>query len=449
MRRLGLRGRLSAVVTVGAALTLGVLTLGFNLVLRSSLDHDANQALAARAGATLGTIEVDRGRVRRSEAPDGGIADALVWIYSGGGAVEAPRAAPELKAQARRLATGPRAYAEDAQSDVRLLGEPIVRDGRQVGTVVVGISLEPYERSASQALIVSALFALVIFALIVIATRLVIGASLRPVARMTQEATDWSVNDLDHRFHAGEPHDELTGLASTFDSMLDGLAASLRHERRFSAEVSHELRTPLAAVLAEAELALRRHREPSEYRAALSAIVNRATQLQRTVETLLAAERAGHGRPGTADAAAVARSARDSGAALAADLGIELRVVTDNGPLRIGMDADAAERVLAPLIENACRYGHSWAEVRVRRENEHVDYVVSDDGPGVEPDETDGIFEPGVRGEAGIAADLGGNGGSSGAGLGLALSRRLARALDGDVRYAAERRAFVFQAPRG
>ena len=53
---------------------------------------------------------------------------------------------------------------------------------------------------------------------------------------------------------AGEPHDELTGLAAAFDRMLDRLAASLRHEQRFSAELSHELRTPLAAILAEAEL---------------------------------------------------------------------------------------------------------------------------------------------------------------------------------------------------
>ena len=201
--------------------------------------------------------------------------------------------------------------------------------------------------------------------------------------------------------------------------MLDGLAASLRHERRFSAEVSHELRTPLAAVLAECELALRRQREPSEYRSALSAIANRAGQLQRTVETLLAAERADHGRPGTADATAVAERARDSGAPLAAELGIDLRVVTAGGGPRIGIDSDAAERVLAPLVENACRYGDSWAEVRVRPDEEHVDYVVSDDGPGVSLAEAQDIFEPGVRGQAGITADRAGNGSPRAPGLDL------------------------------
>ena len=79
---------------------------------------------------------------------------------------------------------------------------------------------------------------------------------------MTEQAEAWSEHDLDRRFGLGEPHDELTRLASTLDRLLDRIAASLRHERRFSAELSHELRTPLAKVTAEAELALRRPREP-------------------------------------------------------------------------------------------------------------------------------------------------------------------------------------------
>ena len=135
---------------------------------------------------------------------------------------------------------------------------------------------------------------------------------------MTAEAATWSERDLDHRFNAGEPHDELTRLAATFDRMLDRLAASLRHEQRFSAELSHELRTPLTAISAEAELGLAREREPGEYRRALEVIRTRATQLQRTLETLVAAARAeSSAMRGTADAMEVAERARESCAALA------------------------------------------------------------------------------------------------------------------------------------
>ena len=48
-RRIGLRGRLTATVLVASAVTLAALVVGFNLALRASLHHDADQVLARRA----------------------------------------------------------------------------------------------------------------------------------------------------------------------------------------------------------------------------------------------------------------------------------------------------------------------------------------------------------------------------------------------------------------
>ena len=79
------------------------------------------------------------------------------------------------------------------------------------------------------------------------------------------------------------------------------------------------------------------------------------------------------------------------------------------------------------MIENACRYGRSRVTVTSEGRNGAVTYTVSDDGPGVSEAESEQIFEPGVRGSAGQ------RNGSGGAGLGLALARRLARAARGDV----------------
>ena len=91
----------------------------------------------------------------------------------------------------------------------------------------------------------------------------------------------------------------------------------------------------------------------------------------------------------------------------------------------MGVDRDAAERVLAPILENACRYARSRASVEVSATNGTVEFTVSDDGPGVAPSERDRVFEPGERGGAAENAN--------GAGLGLSLSRRLAVALGGQV----------------
>jgi signal transduction histidine kinase len=132
----------------------------------------------------------------------------------------------------------------------------------------------------------------------------------------------------------------------------------------------------------------------------------------------------------------VAVDAAEAVAALADERHVELVTEQPPGPIRLGVDGQLAERVLQPILENACRYGHSWARIRVARDGSNVVYLVQDDGPGVDADEQEAIFEPGVRG---------GRAGSGGAGLGLALARRLARTASGDVTVAAD--GFVISLP--
>ena len=91
------------------------------------------------------------------------------------------------------------------------------------------------------------------------------------------------------------------------------------------------------------------------------------------------------------------------------------------------MDADIAERILQPVIENGCRYSRAKVAVSVERLGAGVVFEIADDGPGVSDEEREQIFEPGARGKAGRASN------SSGAGLGLSLARRLARGVDGEV----------------
>lgn len=262
---------------------------------------------------------------------------------------------------------------------------------------------------------------------VALAARWLLAASLRPVVRMTRQASAWSERDLDRRFALGEPHDELSELAATLDGLLDRLAASLRREQRFSAELSHELRTPLARVMAESELALRREREPGEYRRALELINRNAAQLTRTVDALVAAARheAGAER-GTADAYAVAADAAAACADLAAQREIELDLNAPRTPIRVAVEPELGERILQPLLDNACRYGSSKVSVAIERADGGVRYTIDDDGAGVADEERERIFEPGVRGNQGTRD-------GAGAGLGLALARRLARSASGEI----------------
>jgi signal transduction histidine kinase len=248
---------------------------------------------------------------------------------------------------------------------------------------------------------------------------------------MTEQAEAWSLADTRQRFDLGPPRDEFTRLAATLDALLDRVASSLRHEQRFSAEVSHELRTPLASVIAEAQLALRHPRSPDEQRGGYERVLASAQQMARTLDTLLAAARVELGAPrGTGDAARAAHAAARGCAVLARTRGIRVTVEEPNAPVRIGVEDDVAERVLAPLIENGCRYGSTSVRVEIARRYGDVLFRVRDDGAGIREGDRERIFEPGWRGEQATTSN------AAGTGLGLALARRLARAAGGDVRAA-------------
>jgi two-component system OmpR family sensor kinase len=422
----GLRGRLLVGVGVIVALALVLMTAAFNVVIRHSLDGDAASLARTRAAAALATVHATGGHliVGDNDTDDTAIG-AQIWIFDRAGTIQPPRTtAQRLDAAAASLAGAPRSTID--VYGTRLYGTPIVKNGVRVGTLVTGVSLEAYEQTTRTALIGSIAFALVLFALVVAASRWLLRLALQPVADMTSAAADWSEREPGRRFARGEPYDELTSLAATLDGLLERLAVSLRREQRFSAEMSHELRTPLARIQAEVELALRRERPSEEYRAALEGIGRSAEQMTRTVDALVAAAReASLATHGSSDARTSVSRAIEATRPTGGSDAVQPRLEMAGADIRIAADEDMVERIVAPLIENACRHAAADAAVAVTQDGTSVLITVSDDGPGIDPLELESIFEPGARGHSAP--------GAGGAGLGLALARRLARAAGGEI----------------
>jgi signal transduction histidine kinase len=425
-RARGIRTRLLLALIGALVVAIAAMTAGFNVLLWRSLSHNANDVARARASAQVAALRISRHRLQMGETPDEALGENQSWVFTRGRTIEAPRASHEVTTAARSLAGGHSRFLDVGRADVRLYAGPVVSDGLRLGTVVAGVSLAPYEQTRRAALIGSLAFAALLLLVVALAGRWLLAAALRPVGRMTEEAGDWSEHSLDRRFGLGEPHDELTRLAATLDNLLDRIAASLRREQRFSAELSHELRTPVSRIVAEAELALRRQRSAPAYRAALEVVLRNAKQVASTIEALVAAaqQEAGLSR-GTADAYRAAAQAAESCRPAAAEQGVTIEVARPAADVRVGVDPELATRILQPVLENAVRYGRGRVRLSLGRDSSKVVYLVEDDGPGVADSEFERIFEPGTRGGAGRGAD--------GAGLGLPLARRLARAASGEV----------------
>jgi signal transduction histidine kinase len=248
---------------------------------------------------------------------------------------------------------------------------------------------------------------------------------------MTSRAEDWGAHDLDRRFDLGPPRDELTGLATTHDGLLDRIAASRRHEQRVAGEMAHELRTPLAGLRGRAELALGATGPSAvdEKDDALRAVVAQSARLTDTVDTLLAvARRELDPAGGTADLVTLAHEVE------------QVDVVEPDLPLPLAEgEPDVLRRALAPLVANARRHARSRVWLELSADAGHVRVTVRDDGPGLDPAIGERAFDPGVRGP---------DEGEPGAGLGLPLARRLARSCGGDVRTGPEPGgSFVLELP--
>ena len=233
----------------------------------------------------------------------------------------------------------------------RVLARPILV-GETPMVLVVGSSLDSYEHARERLALVLIVASPVMIVLLAGSGWVLAGAALRPVKRMTEEAEEISVNELDHRLAVPDGHDEIAHLASTINGLLERVERSVQHERRFVDDASHELRTPISILRGELELALARPGDHDDVVAALESALDEAIRLGRLADDLLvlARSRTGelalHPRP-VELASAATRVARLLGDGVPVDV---------DGSAQAWADPDRVEQILLNLVSNAKRY---------------------------------------------------------------------------------------------
>ncbi|MEU6201693.1 HAMP domain-containing sensor histidine kinase [Streptomyces sp. NPDC047061] len=425
-----LRGRLSLVALTTAALLMTVLTVAFNTVLDRHLQHQADAELRSRADAVATTVDTSGPRVRVLETVNDRLLDANVWIYTGTRLLEKPpstAADSTLTEAAARLARRGdgvcTTVAAGHPRSVRLCARAMAGN-RGTATVVTALDLAPYRNSAAVVLLGSLVLDSVMLACTYALTRLAVGRALRPVRTMTDQATEWSAVGSDQRFGATHHPAELARLGTSLDSLLDRIRTVLRHERQLTGELSHELRTPLTRIVIELDWWRARPRTAAETRATHEVIAEAAQAMRTICDTLLddARKEAQTAAPGATAVVPVLCRLVDR---LGTPEQVKAVVDTTVPELAAGVPPALLERIVSPLLTNAVRYARSTVTVTARPVSGGVRISVTDDGPGVPEAFVGDLFQPGRRADP--------DDGHDGAGLGLPLARRLARAVGGEV----------------
>jgi two-component system sensor histidine kinase MprB len=271
-------------------------------------------------------------------------------------------------------------------------------------------------------------FYLILIALSGIAVAAAVGlavtrAALAPVKRLTEASERVTeTGDLSERIETSGRDDELSRLATSFNTMLGALQESTRAQRQLVADASHELRTPLTSVRTNIEvLASGRELPPDERQRLLNDVVEELGEMTWLISELIALARAEQLTTEPEDvrldliaADAVERVQRNRP---------DVRFKTDLNESVVYGDAQTIERAVSNLLDNAAKWSPEGGEVEVGVRPGLV--TVRDHGPGIDAEDLPYVFDRFYRARSAR--------GMPGSGLGLAIVRQVAEAHGGEV----------------
>ncbi len=202
-----------------------------------------------------------------------------------------------------------------------------------------------------------------------------------------------------------------------------------RTRERFFATVNHELRNALAGVYGWAERLVRK-KDPATVPRAAFEVLDSARQAIALINDLLDLSRLDEDRlkPVICPVEPTSIARRATGRVTPSADSRQVRLALELGTVPLcETDASRVEQILVNLLGNAIRHTPDGSTVRLRVEagDNVVRYVVQDDGPGIPAESLEEIFDIYVTNTEGE---------TRGVGLGLPLSRRLARLLGGELR---------------
>jgi two-component system sensor histidine kinase MprB len=257
-----------------------------------------------------------------------------------------------------------------------------------------------------------------------VAGGMVARTGLRPVGRLTEAAERVARTD-DLRPIPVVGSDELARLTEAFNAMLRALAESRDRQARLVADAGHELKTPLTSLRTNVEL-LMASSAPGAARIAESELVELRSDVIGQVEELSTL---------VGDLVDLTREDSAHGAALE---DVEMTEIVERSLERVRRrrndihfdvdiigwqvhgDAAGLSRAVLNLLDNAAKWSPPGGTVRLRLRQvdaAHAELIVSDEGPGITPEERGLVFERFYRSTSARAMP--------GSGLGLAIVKQV------------------------
>ncbi len=341
------------------------------------------------------------------------------------------------------LAVSPRIAVLDAAGD-RLFGPPPGEIPQRVepivfeGVVVGNLHLNPldtlardldqqFSRQQTRWIYGTTVFALALAGVLaMVFSRQIVS----PISRLTRGTQALADGRFTERLTV-RSSDELGGLARNFNVLAETLERNQQAQRQWIADISHELRTPLSVLRGELQAVEDGVRPFDEStRKSLSGEVDRLTKLVNDIYQLSVADMGAlRYRKEIADVGRVLDDTVELFEARLDSAGLELETHCSRVPLNALIDVNRLGQLFTNVLENTVRYTDRGGRVRVAsaRRGGDIEVSIEDSAPDVPSDALPRLFERLYRVEGSRGRQTGG------AGLGLAICKRIAHALGGSI----------------
>jgi two-component system OmpR family sensor kinase len=312
---------------------------------------------------------------------------------------------------------------------LRVLYQPIVRDGQTLGSLVAGQSLQETDEALDQIRMVFIFGGLAVLLLTSAPTYALARRALKPVRQVSQLARDIErTADFSRRLPTPRGGGEMRELVATFNAMIDRVEQALLTQRTFLADSSHELRRPLTVLRTNVDILNDPSLPAEEREACLREMRAEAAAMSRLLSDLLLLSR--EEKQAIREAPIDYSSLCEQAAAELRAQDVGHRTIVEVTPkLRVLGDRERLAQMLWNLLENAAQYTPDGGriELHLRPVNGFARVEVQDTGIGIGEEDLPHVFDRFYRAQGARAIR------EEGVGLGLAIVKYVAEAHGGMV----------------
>jgi len=319
------------------------------------------------------------------------------------------------------------------KGNVRVIAFPIHKGNRIIATLMLGHNTADIRSVFNLLYIVGGILGLISIVISAAAGYYMAKRALEPIHEITSTARGVAAGDLTRRLKSKSQDKEIQILVRVLNKMFTDLEASFQAQKRFTADASHELRLPLTILKGEIEVALRHPRTEEEYQHILRQQLGTIDRIQRIVNDLLTLARADAGQleiiQAPVDLSLLLQEVGQQHLILfdSQHVGLDMKI---EDTLEIMGDASQLERTVMNLLSNAFKHAPEQSSIHLiaHRENGSAILCVRDEGPGIADDQQQRLFNRFFRADDARCRKEG-----EGAGLGLAICKRIVDAHGGDI----------------